>query len=170
MRGRHAHAHGERPTGCPATHSANAERRVYLIDPPSPMRVEKVRDACFRKNTRPHVRKKSSVRVPWCGLATGLQDTPHMASKRRHRNELSDALRLFPHQAVRRGGRPSMVRDPSVSVVSGKRLWDMKRRSQARDRDLIARGVVAPESMLFLRPHHLKGVRVEWPDVPLQDE
>ena len=40
--------------------------------------------------------------------------------------EISDAIRLFPRQVVRRGGLPFEVRDPAVRVVSGKHLWAMK--------------------------------------------
>src|SRR2546429_9790500 len=84
--------------------------------------------------------------------------------------ELSDAIRLFLHQVVRRGGLPFAVRDPGVRVVSGKRLWAMKRQAQARDRDLAARGAVQPESMLLLRPDRLQGARVSWPDTSLNDD
>ena len=43
--------------------------------------------------------------------------------------ELSDAIRLFLRQVVRRGGLPFAVRDPGVRVVSGKQLWAMKRKA-----------------------------------------
>jgi len=84
--------------------------------------------------------------------------------------ELSDAIRLFLRQVVRRGGLPFAVRDPGVRVVSGKQLWAMKRKAQARDRALVARGEVPPEAMLLLRPEHLQGAHIEWPDVSLIDD
>jgi len=66
--------------------------------------------------------------------------------------ELSDAIRLFLRQVVRHGGLPFAVRDPHVRVVSGKQMWAMKRKAQARDHALAARGEVLPEAMLLLRP------------------
>ena len=84
--------------------------------------------------------------------------------------KLSDAIRLFLRQVVRRGGLPFAVRDPGMRVVSGKRLWAMKRKAQARDRALVARGEVPPEAMLLLRPKRLEGARIEWPDASLIDD
>ena len=84
--------------------------------------------------------------------------------------ELSDAIRLFLRQVVRRGGLPFAVRDPGVRVVSGKQLWAMKRKAQARDHALAARGDVPPEAMLLLRPKRLEGARIEWPDASLIDD
>lgn len=46
--------------------------------------------------------------------------------------------------------------------LSGERLWRMKREQQARDRELVARGAVRPEAMLFLRPDRLRGARITW--------
>src|SRR3989440_191274 len=77
--------------------------------------------------------------------------------------ELSDAIRLFLRQVVRRGGLPFAVRDPGVRVVSGKQLWAMKRKAQARDHALAARGDVPPEAMLLLRPKRLEGAGIRWP-------
>jgi addiction module RelB/DinJ family antitoxin len=84
--------------------------------------------------------------------------------------ELSDAIRLFLRQVVRRGGLPFAVRDPGVRVVSGKQLWAMKRKAQARDHALAARGEVSPEAMLLLRPKRLQGAHIEWPDASLIDD
>lgn len=84
--------------------------------------------------------------------------------------EISDAIRLFLRQVVRRGGLPFAVRDPAAGVAPSKRLWAMKRKSQARDRDLLARGAMAPEDLMLLRPKRLQGARVIWPDVPLIDD
>jgi addiction module RelB/DinJ family antitoxin len=83
---------------------------------------------------------------------------------------LSDAIRLFLRQVVRRGGLPFAVRDPGVRVVSGKQLWAMKRKAQARDHELAARGEVPPEAMLLLRPKRLQGAHIEWPDASLIDD
>lgn len=41
--------------------------------------------------------------------------------------ELSDAIRLFLRQVVRRGGLPFPVRNPGVRSASGERLWEIKR-------------------------------------------
>ena len=84
--------------------------------------------------------------------------------------EISDAIRLFPRKVVRRGGLPFAVRDPAVRVVSGKHLWAMKRKAQARDHELAARGEVPPAAMLLLRPERLQGALVEWPDASLIDD
>ncbi len=84
--------------------------------------------------------------------------------------ELSDAIRLFLRQLVRRGGLPFAVRDPGMRVVSGKQLWAMKRKAQARDRELAARGEVPPEAMLLLRPKRLQGAHIEWPAASLIDD
>jgi addiction module RelB/DinJ family antitoxin len=84
--------------------------------------------------------------------------------------EISDAIRLFLRQVVRRGGLPFAVRDPAVRVVSGKHLWAIKRKAQARDHELAARGEVPPAAMLLLRPNRLKGALVEWPDASLIDD
>jgi addiction module RelB/DinJ family antitoxin len=87
-----------------------------------------------------------------------------------HDLDLSDAIRLFLRQVVRRGGLPFAVRDPAVRVVSGNQLWAMKRKSQARDHELAARAEVSPEAMLLLRPKRLQGAHIEWPDGPLSDD
>ena len=71
-------------------------------------------------------------------------------------------------QVVPRGG--FAVRDPSLRVVSGKHLWTMKRKAQARDHELAARGEVPPAAMLLLRPDRLQGALVEWPDASLIDD
>ena len=81
--------------------------------------------------------------------------------------ELSDAIRLFLRQVVRRGGLPFRVSNPGFQVASGKRLWAMKHKEQARDHALIARGDVPPESMLLLRPKRLEGYQIQWQDAPL---
>jgi addiction module RelB/DinJ family antitoxin len=78
--------------------------------------------------------------------------------------DLSDAIRIFLQQVVRCGGLPFAVRDPGVRVVSDKKLWAMKRASQARDRVLAAREEVPAEAMLMLRPQRLEGARLEWPE------
>ncbi|TLY73857.1 MAG: type II toxin-antitoxin system RelB/DinJ family antitoxin [Gammaproteobacteria bacterium] len=83
--------------------------------------------------------------------------------------ELSDAIRLFLRQVVRRGGLPFAVRDPGVRVISGKQMWAMKRKAQARDHALAARSEAPAEAMLLLRPQRLRGARIEWPDAPLID-
>src|SRR6185312_15998305 len=78
--------------------------------------------------------------------------------------EVSDAIRLFLRQVVRRGGLPFAVRDPAVRTVSAKRLWAMKRQAQARDRELVAAGAVSPDAVLLLRPQRVQGARIRWPD------
>lgn len=62
------------------------------------------------------------------------------------------------------------VRDPGVRMVSGKQLWAMKRKAQARDHEVAARGKVPPEAMLLLRPQRLQGAHIEWPDGSLIDD
>lgn len=84
--------------------------------------------------------------------------------------EMSDAIRIFLQQVVLNGGLPFAVQSPAVRVVSGKRLWEIKREAQERDHALLESGNVSPESMMLLRPHRLQGARVEWPDDALVDD
>jgi DNA-damage-inducible protein J len=84
--------------------------------------------------------------------------------------EVSDAIRLFLRQVVHRGGLPFSVRNPNLGVAPGNRLWAMKRKAQARDHALAARGDVPPESMFLLRPKRLEGYQIQWQDSPLIDE
>ncbi|HEX6998976.1 MAG TPA: type II toxin-antitoxin system RelB/DinJ family antitoxin [Gammaproteobacteria bacterium] len=83
---------------------------------------------------------------------------------------MSDAIRIFLQQVVRCGGLPFAVRNRSIRVASGKRLWAMKRAAQARDRRLVASGKVPPEAMIMLRPERLKGAVIEWPEASLLDD
>ncbi|HKT72264.1 MAG TPA: type II toxin-antitoxin system RelB/DinJ family antitoxin [Steroidobacteraceae bacterium] len=83
--------------------------------------------------------------------------------------ELSDAIRLFLRQVVQKGGLPFTVRRSAVRVVQRSKLWAMKRTSQARDRELLARGEIKPEALMFLKPSDLEGARVQWPKARLRD-
>ena len=49
-------------------------------------------------------------------------------------------------------------------------LWAMKRKAQARDHELAARGEMPHAAMLLLRPKSLQGAVVEWPDASLIDD
>lgn len=62
------------------------------------------------------------------------------------------------------------IRTDEPRVVSARTLWRWKREQQARDREFVASGKVRAESMLFIRPEMLKGVRIIWPDVSLVDD
>ena len=84
--------------------------------------------------------------------------------------ELSDAIRLFLRQVVRRGGLPFAVRNPGVRIASGERLWEMKRGAQQRDQRLVVHGNVPPESMLLLRPKRLEGAEIHWPEASRLDD
>jgi DNA-damage-inducible protein J len=84
--------------------------------------------------------------------------------------DVSDAIRLFLRQVVRSGGLPFPVRNSGVRVASGRQLWAMKHKAQARDQALAARGDIPPESMLLLRPKRLVGSQLRWSDAPLSDE
>jgi DNA-damage-inducible protein J len=84
--------------------------------------------------------------------------------------EMSDAIRLFLKQVVRRRGMPFPIRRPQVRVASPKHLWSMKRRSQKQDHAMMAKGDAPAEAMLFVRPHHFEGARLEWPSVSLSDD
>jgi hypothetical protein len=55
-------------------------------------------------------------------------------------------------------------------VISANHLRAMKRKAQARDHELAARGEVPPAAMLLLRPERLRGALVEWPDATLIDD
>jgi DNA-damage-inducible protein J len=82
--------------------------------------------------------------------------------------EMSDAIRLFLRQVVRTGGLPFPVKS-DVRVVSGKRLWQMKRASQARDRRLVARGALSADDVMLVKPKALRGARIRWPTAKLSD-
>lgn len=84
--------------------------------------------------------------------------------------DLSDAIRLFLNEVVRRRAVPFPVRDPSVRVVSGKHLWAMKRAAQARHRELVERGEVPPGGSLMFPSEVIKSARIEWPDDSALDE
>lgn len=79
---------------------------------------------------------------------------------------MSDAIRIFLQQVVRRGGLPFAVLDPDARAVSGKQLRAMKRASQAGDRALAQKDDVDPEAVLLLRPRRLRGARLEWLEEP----
>jgi hypothetical protein len=55
-------------------------------------------------------------------------------------------------------------------MISANHLRAMKRKAQARDHELAARGEVPPAAMLLLRPERLHGALVEWPDASLIDD
>jgi addiction module RelB/DinJ family antitoxin len=83
--------------------------------------------------------------------------------------EMSDAIRLFLRQVVRAGGLPFPVKSGAALMVSGKRLWQMKRASQARDRDLLARGALSAEDVMLIKPKALRGASIRWPTAKLSD-
>lgn len=63
----------------------------------------------------------------------------------------------------------SSMKGRGVLVVSGKRLWQMKRASQARDRQLIAQGVLSAEDVMLIKPKALRGASIRWPTAKLTD-
>jgi DNA-damage-inducible protein J len=79
--------------------------------------------------------------------------------------EMSEALRLFLIQVVRKGGLPFQVRQ-AAQVGSAKKLKKMKRDSQVRDRALVAQGGPVDE-MFLIRPALVRHAHVIWPDVDL---
>jgi addiction module RelB/DinJ family antitoxin len=81
--------------------------------------------------------------------------------------EMSDAVRLFLCQVIRAGGLPFPVRSGGVRVVSGKRLWQMKHTSQARDRQLLARGALTAEDVMLIKPKALRGASIRCPTAKL---
>lgn len=83
--------------------------------------------------------------------------------------EMSDAIRLFLRQVVRTGGLPFPVKSGGARVVSGNQLWQMKRTSQARDRQLAARGLLSAEDVMLIKPNALRGARIRWPTAKLSD-
>jgi hypothetical protein len=76
---------------------------------------------------------------------------------------------LFFRQVVREGGLPFMVKSSGIREVSGELLWQMKRASQARDRELVARGAVSSEDLMLVKPKDLRGARIRWPNAKLSD-
>jgi addiction module RelB/DinJ family antitoxin len=83
--------------------------------------------------------------------------------------EVSDAIRLFFWRLVRERGLPFRVKSSGIREVSGEMLWRMKRSSQARDRELVARGAVAAEDLMLIKPKALRGARIRWPNAKLSD-
>jgi hypothetical protein len=107
--------------------------------------------------------------------AGGLQRTRRRtkiraATKKRRKSVSSKATRRPADRGPKRTARSPVSDGARGRIVSKKHLWAMKRRQQARDRQLVAEGKLPPESMLLIRPEHLKGARIEWPDAPLVDE
>ena len=64
--------------------------------------------------------------------------------------EMSDAIRLFLCQVVRRRGLPFEIREGPARVVSGKRLWAMKRKGQAQSRQLATSGAIPPRGRVHV--------------------
>jgi DNA-damage-inducible protein J len=81
--------------------------------------------------------------------------------------EMSDALRLFLVQVVNRGGLPFPVRQAVRHAA--KKLKQVKRNSQTRDRALVAQGG-AVEEMFPIRPALAENARVVWPDADPVDD
>jgi DNA-damage-inducible protein J len=79
--------------------------------------------------------------------------------------EMSDALRLFLVQVVAQGGLPFAVRQ-APRVVPAKKLTQMKRASQVRDRALLAKGGAVGEQFL-IRPALIATAKVRWPKADL---
>jgi len=83
--------------------------------------------------------------------------------------EMSDAIRLFLRQVVRSGGLPFSVRSSGPRVVPAKLLSQMKRASQARDHDLVARGELSAEDLMLVKPKALRRASIRWPNTKLSD-
>jgi addiction module RelB/DinJ family antitoxin len=83
--------------------------------------------------------------------------------------EMSDAIRLFLRQVVRSGGLPFSVKSSAPRVVPAKLLWQMKRASQARDQDLVARGELSAEDLMLIKPKALRRATIRWPNTKLSD-
>lgn len=62
-----------------------------------------------------------------------------------------------------------MVKISGVRTASGVVLWQMKRSSQVRDRELVARGAVSAEDLMLIKQEALRGARIRWPNVKLSD-
>src|ERR1700677_3899797 len=72
---------------------------------------------------------------------------------------LSDAIRIFLTEVVRQKKMPVELA-AAPRIVSGRRLWVMKRAQQARD---LARGR-RRKSAFLISPKEAREARVEWPD------
>jgi DNA-damage-inducible protein J len=83
--------------------------------------------------------------------------------------EMSDAIRLFLRQVVMAGGLPFAVKNDPARAVSGAQLWQMKRASQKRDRNLVATGKLAADDLMLVKPKALRGAKMRWPTVKLSD-
>ncbi len=66
-------------------------------------------------------------------------------------------------------GGTFMVKSSDMRGVSGELLWQIKRSSQVRDRELVARGVLSPEDLMLVKPMALCGARIRWPNAKLSD-
>ena len=74
---------------------------------------------------------------------------------------LSEAVRILLAQVVKQGGLTFPVR--ARHVVSGDKLWKMKRASQQRDRKLAANEDVSAGEMLLISPDRMRNAQIAWP-------
>lgn len=56
------------------------------------------------------------------------------------------------------------------AYVSAEKLWQMKREAQAQDREAIARAKLPPRAVLFIKPEHIEGASIRWPEDSLNDD
>jgi len=79
---------------------------------------------------------------------------------------LSEAIRTFLAEVVRQKRMPLQLA-AAPRVVSGRKLWKMKRAQQARDRARAARGKLT-KGHLLISPKQARETRVRWPDADLE--
>lgn len=77
---------------------------------------------------------------------------------------MSDAIRIFLTEVVRQKKMPLELA-AAPRIVSGRRLWAMKRAQQERD---LARGRRG-KSVFLISPKEAREARIEWPDADLDD-
>ena len=79
------------------------------------------------------------------------------------------ARHSFLSQSTGTGGLPFSVKSSGPRVVPAKLLWQMKRASQARDQDLVARGELSAEDLMLIKPKALRRASIRWPNTKLSD-
>lgn len=54
--------------------------------------------------------------------------------------------------------------------VSAEKLWQMKREAQVQDREAIAQGKLPPRAVILIKPEHIEGASIRWPEGSLNDD
>lgn len=67
-------------------------------------------------------------------------------------------------------GDANDVEPEDASYVSAEELWQLKREAQVQDREAIAQGKLPPRAVLLIKPEHLEGASIRWPEGSLNND